>query len=84
MESFDLIVIGAGSGGYPSAIRAAQLGSSVAIVEREELGGACLNWGCIPTKLHLEAAKLYHVARKSEAMAWQFMHLPPGSSSTHS
>ena len=68
MESFDVIVIGAGPGGYPAAIKAAQLGSSVAVVEREELGGTCLNWGCIPTKLYLEAAKLYHTVRKSEVL----------------
>lgn len=56
METFDLIVIGAGPGGYPAAIRAAQLGSSVAIVEKEKLGGTCLNWGCIPTKTLIGAA----------------------------
>lgn len=50
METFDIVVIGAGPGGYPAAIRAAQLGASVAIVEREQIGGTCLNWGCIPTK----------------------------------
>lgn len=56
MEAFDLIVIGAGPGGYPAAIRAAQLGASVAIVEKERLGGTCLNWGCIPTKTLIAAA----------------------------
>lgn len=60
MEKFDIIVIGAGPGGYPAAIRAAQLGKSVAIVEREQLGGTCLNWGCIPTKLFISTAGLYH------------------------
>ncbi|MCB1342727.1 MAG: FAD-dependent oxidoreductase, partial [Pseudooceanicola sp.] len=49
-KSFDVIVVGAGPGGYVAAIRAAQLGMKVAIVEREHLGGICLNWGCIPTK----------------------------------
>ncbi|NVK47498.1 MAG: FAD-dependent oxidoreductase, partial [Rhodobacteraceae bacterium] len=48
-QNFDLIVIGAGPGGYVAAIRAAQLGLKVACVERENLGGICLNWGCIPT-----------------------------------
>ena len=48
-DSFDVIVIGAGPGGYVTAIRASQLGLKVAIVERELLGGICLNWGCIPT-----------------------------------
>lgn len=59
METFDIVVIGAGPGGYPAAIRAAQLGASVAIVEREQLGGTCLNWGCIPTKALIAAASLY-------------------------
>ena len=58
METFDLVVIGAGPGGYPAAIRAAQLGASVAIVEKERLGGTCLNWGCIPTKALIGAADL--------------------------
>jgi len=56
MENFDIAVIGAGPGGYPAAIRAAQLGASVAIVEKEQLGGTCLNWGCIPTKALIAAA----------------------------
>lgn len=56
---FDVIVIGAGPGGYVGAIRAAQLGLKVAIVEAEELGGVCLNWGCIPTKALLKTAELY-------------------------
>ncbi|MDD5677531.1 MAG: dihydrolipoyl dehydrogenase [Kiritimatiellae bacterium] len=59
MEKYDLIVIGAGPGGYPAAIRAAQLGASVAIVEKEALGGTCLNWGCIPTKTLIASASLY-------------------------
>lgn len=60
MEKFDIIVIGAGPGGYPAAIRASQLGKTVAIIEREQLGGTCLNWGCIPTKQFISAAELYH------------------------
>lgn len=59
MEKYDLIVIGAGPGGYPAAIRAAQLGASVAIVEKEALGGTCLNWGCIPTKTLIASSALY-------------------------
>jgi dihydrolipoamide dehydrogenase len=58
-DSFDLIVIGAGPGGYVAAIRASQLGMKVAIVERENLGGICLNWGCIPTKALLKTAETY-------------------------
>ncbi|HEX7760154.1 MAG TPA: dihydrolipoyl dehydrogenase [Caulobacteraceae bacterium] len=58
-DSFDVIVIGAGPGGYVTAIRASQLGLKTAIVERENLGGVCLNWGCIPTKALLKSGELY-------------------------
>ncbi len=58
--SFDLIVIGGGPGGYVTAIRGAQLGGKVALVEREHLGGICLNWGCIPTKALLRTSEIYH------------------------
>jgi dihydrolipoamide dehydrogenase len=58
--AYDLIVLGSGPGGYVAAIRAAQLGQKVAIVERENLGGICLNWGCIPTKALLRSAEIYH------------------------
>ncbi len=54
--SFDLIIVGSGPGGYVGAIRASQLGMKVAIIEREHLGGICLNWGCIPTKALLPSA----------------------------
>ena len=57
---FDMIIIGSGPGGYVTAIRAAQLGFKTAIVEREHLGGICLNWGCIPTKALLRSAEIYH------------------------
>src|ERR1700742_3705306 len=56
---FDVLVIGAGPGGYVTAIRAAQLGMKTAIVEREALGGVCLNWGCIPTKALLKSGEVY-------------------------
>jgi len=59
-ESYDLIVLGSGPGGYVAAIRAAQLGLKTAIVERELLGGICLNWGCIPTKALLRSSEIYH------------------------
>src|SRR4051794_23878092 len=58
-DAFDLIVIGSGPGGYVTAIRASQLGMKVAIVERELLGGICLNWGCIPTKALLKSGEVY-------------------------
>ena len=59
-SSFDIIIIGSGPGGYVTAIRAAQLGLKTAIVEREYLGGICLNWGCIPTKALLRSAEIFH------------------------
>src|SRR5579863_7135251 len=59
--SFDLIVVGGGPGGYVAAIRAAQLGMKTAVVERDQLGGICLNWGCIPTKALLRTAEIYHL-----------------------
>ena len=63
---FDLIVLGAGPGGYVAAIRASQLGLNVAVVEREHLGGICLNWGCIPTKAMLRSAEVYHLAARAK------------------
>ncbi len=60
-QNFDLVVIGAGPGGYVAAIRGAQLGLKVACIEREHLGGICLNWGCIPTKAMLRSAEVYHL-----------------------
>ncbi|NRA50918.1 MAG: FAD-dependent oxidoreductase, partial [Phaeodactylibacter sp.] len=59
MDKFDLIVVGSGPGGYVAAIRASQLGMKVAVVERESLGGICLNWGCIPTKALLKSAQVF-------------------------
>ena len=60
-QSFDLIVVGGGPGGYVAAIRAAQLGMKTAVVEREHLGGICLNWGCIPTKALLRSSEINHL-----------------------
>ena len=64
-DSFDLIVIGAGPGGYVAAIRGAQLGLSVAVIEREHMGGICLNWGCIPTKAMLRSAEVFHLMHRA-------------------
>ena len=65
-DAFDVIVIGSGPGGYVAAIRAAQLKLKTAIVERAELGGICLNWGCIPTKALLRSAEVYHLIQHAE------------------
>ena len=62
MNEYQLIVIGAGPGGYEAAIRAAQLGLRTALIERREIGGTCLNRGCIPTKAMLHSAQLYRVS----------------------
>lgn len=69
--NYDLIVIGSGPGGYVAAIRGAQLGFSVAVVERAELGGICLNWGCIPTKSLLKSAQVLEYAQHAEAYGIQ-------------
>jgi dihydrolipoamide dehydrogenase len=63
-QAFDLIVVGGGPGGYVAAIRAAQLGMKAAVVEREHLGGICLNWGCIPTKALLRSSEIYHLLHR--------------------
>ena len=65
-SAFDLIVIGSGPGGYTAAVRASQLGMKTALVERDRLGGICLNWGCIPTKALLKNAEMLNLFRKSE------------------
>jgi dihydrolipoamide dehydrogenase len=65
-ESFDIIIIGSGPGGYVTAIRAAQLGFKTAIVERAYLGGVCLNWGCIPTKALLRSAEMFHYMQRAK------------------
>lgn len=63
---YDIIIVGSGPGGYVAAIRAAQLGRKVALVERAEAGGVCLNWGCIPTKALLKSAQVYGYCRNAE------------------
>jgi dihydrolipoamide dehydrogenase len=64
--TYDMIVIGAGPGGYVAAIRGAQLGLKVAIVEREHMGGICLNWGCIPTKAMLRSSEVFHLMHRAK------------------
>jgi dihydrolipoamide dehydrogenase len=66
-EQYDVIVLGSGPGGYVAAIRASQLGLKTAIVERENLGGICLNWGCIPTKALLRSAEVFHQMKNAKA-----------------
>ena len=66
VQNFDVVVIGAGPGGYVAAIRAAQLGLKTAVVEREHLGGICLNWGCIPTKVLLRSSEVFHLMHRAK------------------
>ena len=65
-QSFDVVIIGSGPGGYVAAIRAAQLGLKTAVVEREHLGGICLNWGCIPTKAMLRSSEVFHLMHRAK------------------
>lgn len=66
MKEFDLVIIGGGPGGYVAAIRASQLGMKVAVVEKDKLGGLCLNWGCIPSKALLRSAEVYHLLHRAQ------------------
>ena len=66
MEKFDLIILGSGPGGYVTAIRASQLGLKTAIIEKENLGGVCLNWGCIPTKALLKSAQVFEYLKNAK------------------
>lgn len=66
IQQFDIVIIGGGPGGYVAAIRAAQLGMKTALVEKEHLGGICLNWGCIPTKALLRSAEIYHAMQHAD------------------
>ena len=65
MNNYDIIILGSGPGGYVTAIRASQLGLKTAIVEKESLGGVCLNWGCIPTKALLKSAQVFEYLKHS-------------------
>ena len=73
MKKFDVAILGGGPGGYVAAIRAAQLGMKTAIIEKEKLGGICLNWGCIPTKALLKNAEIVHYVKSciyQEPIQW--------------
>ncbi|MDH3252191.1 MAG: FAD-dependent oxidoreductase, partial [Ignavibacteria bacterium] len=74
-QSYDVVVVGGGPGGYTAAIRAAQLGMKTAIVERDKLGGICLNWGCIPTKALLRNAEIIHTLKRAEEWGISFQDL---------
>ena len=69
--NYDVIVLGSGPGGYVSAIRASQLGLKVAVIEKESLGGICLNWGCIPTKALLKSAQVFEYINHASQLNYQ-------------
>ena len=66
MSKYDVIVLGSGPGGYVTAIRASQLGLKTAVIEKESLGGVCLNWGCIPTKALLKSAQVFEYLKHAD------------------
>jgi dihydrolipoamide dehydrogenase len=74
-RQFDVTVIGAGPGGYVAAIRAAQNGKKVGLIERDKLGGVCLNWGCIPSKALLKSAEMYQQFKKAEEFGFSYKDL---------
>src|SRR5580700_6098962 len=73
--SFDVIVVGGGPGGYVCAIRCAQLGLKTAVVERDRLGGICLNWGCIPTKALLRSSEIWHLMHRLDEFGFSAENL---------
>ncbi|MBN2033105.1 MAG: dihydrolipoyl dehydrogenase [Deltaproteobacteria bacterium] len=75
MNDFDVVILGGGPGGYVAAVRASQLGLKVALIEKEHLGGVCLNWGCIPTKSLLRNAEVIHLLSKGKAFGFKFDNL---------
>ncbi len=83
MEHFDVVVIGGGPGGYVAAVRARQLGFKTALIEKEHMGGTCLNWGCIPTKSLLRNAEIIHLLSKGRAYGFTFDNLEIDYSAAH-
>ena len=75
MTEYDIIIIGSGPGGYVTAIRSSQLGFKTAIVEKESLGGVCLNWGCIPTKALLKSAQVFDYLNMQKIMGLQLKNM---------
>ena len=83
MGNYDTIVIGGGPGGYVAAIKASQLGQKTAVVEKEHLGGICLNWGCIPTKALIRNAEVVHLLESGRAFGFSFDNLTLDYSVAH-
>ncbi|CUS95438.1 Pyridine nucleotide-disulphide oxidoreductase, partial [Candidatus Kryptonium thompsonii] len=74
-EKFDVVIIGGGPGGYVAAIRASQLGFKTALIEKDRVGGICLNWGCIPTKALLKSAELYNLMKRADEFGLKLENL---------
>ncbi|RJR45492.1 MAG: dihydrolipoyl dehydrogenase [Desulfobacteraceae bacterium] len=83
MKDFDVIVIGGGPGGYVAAVRASQLGLRTALVEKENLGGVCLNWGCVPTKSLLQNAEVIHLLSRGRTFGFEVDHLSTNFAEAH-
>ena len=75
MENYDVVILGSGPGGYVTAIRSSQLGFKTAIIEKESLGGICLNWGCIPTKALLKSAEVFEYLNHAESYGIEAVRL---------
>src|SRR4030043_1485529 len=73
--NYDLLIIGSGPGGYVAAIRASQKGAKTAVLEKDALGGICLNWGCIPTKALLKNAEIMHTLKRADEFGFKFSDL---------
>ena len=74
-KKYDLVVLGSGPWGYVTAIRASQLGLKTAVIEKESLGGVCLNWGCIPTKALLKSAQVFEYLKKADTYGLKILTL---------
>lgn len=83
MKEFDVVIVGGGPGGYVAAVRASQLGLKVALVEKEHVGGTCLNWGCVPTKSLLRNAEVIHLMSKGRVFGFKFDNLSIDYSEAH-
>ena len=83
MDIYDVIIIGGGPGGYVAAVRASQLGLKTALIEKEALGGTCLNWGCIPTKSLLQNAEVIHLLSRGRAFGFSFDNLVVDYAAAH-
>ncbi|RJQ36195.1 MAG: FAD-dependent oxidoreductase, partial [Dehalococcoidia bacterium] len=83
VKEFDVVVLGGGPGGYVAAVRSSQLGLRTAVVEKENLGGVCLNWGCVPTKSLLQNAEVVHLLSRGRTFGFELDHLSTSFAEAH-